>query len=165
MFVLADAAQNDIAAIICLVIGIILIISEMFTPGFGVAGLLGICFTIAAALLYAANLSQALLFVAIILALVGISILVIMRLGAKGKLSRLPFVLKESASNAAGLKPSINQELVGKRGVALTDLRPAGKAEIDGQSLDVLTKGEFIKKDESVYVESVEGIKVFVKRS
>ena len=49
-------------------------------------------------------------------------------------------------------------------GVAYSDLRPNGKAEIDGKVIEVLAEGEFVDKGESVRVVSNDGMGVAVKR-
>jgi len=53
--------------------------------------------------------------------------------------------------------------LIGKQGHALTSLRPAGKAEIDGVKYDVLSEGFFIDEGEKIQVVKVEGGKIFVR--
>lgn len=52
--------------------------------------------------------------------------------------------------------------LINKRGVALCDLRPAGIARIDGERVDVVTRGELLHKDAPVMVLEVEGNRVVV---
>ncbi len=54
------------------------------------------------------------------------------------------------------------EEYVGKRGVAVTILRPAGIALIEGKRVNVVTDGEFIEKDERVKVSEVEGGRIVV---
>lgn len=55
--------------------------------------------------------------------------------------------------------------LVHHTGKAITQLRPAGIALIEGQRIDVVTAGEFIPAGESVEVVKVEGNRVVVQRS
>jgi membrane-bound serine protease (ClpP class) len=55
--------------------------------------------------------------------------------------------------------------LVGKRGVAATDLRPAGKVEIEGSRMDAVTQAEFIDKGEPVEVTEAAGFRVVVARA
>jgi len=55
------------------------------------------------------------------------------------------------------------KSLVGKRGVALCMMRPAGKVEIEGMKIDAVSDGEFIQKDCNVEVTKVEGNRVVVK--
>jgi len=54
---------------------------------------------------------------------------------------------------------------VGKRGKALTILRPSGTADIEGRRLDVVTSGEFIEAGRGVEVILVEGTRVVVRET
>lgn len=51
----------------------------------------------------------------------------------------------------------------GKEGVAVTVLRPAGIALIDGKRVNVVTDGEFIEKNAPVKVVEVEGGRIVVR--
>ncbi|MBV8582407.1 MAG: hypothetical protein JO241_00305 [Candidatus Eremiobacteraeota bacterium] len=53
--------------------------------------------------------------------------------------------------------------LRGRTGTAVSYLRPAGIAEIDGRLVDVLTQGEFIPQGTPIRVARVEGARVFVE--
>lgn len=53
--------------------------------------------------------------------------------------------------------------LGGHTGTALSFLRPAGIASIDGQRIDVLTAGEFIPQGTPIRVVRVQGARVFVE--
>lgn len=55
------------------------------------------------------------------------------------------------------------QSLVGKDGVAQTDLRPSGTALILGEYLDVLTDGEFIPQGSSIQVVEVNPPRIIVR--
>ncbi len=50
----------------------------------------------------------------------------------------------------------------GKAGKSVTDLKPTGKAEIEGKVVDVITRGSFLPKDSPLEVVSVEGNKIVV---
>lgn len=54
-------------------------------------------------------------------------------------------------------------DLMGRSGMALTYLRPAGHALIDGERIDVLTEGEFIAAGTPIRVVRVEGSRIFVE--
>jgi membrane-bound serine protease (ClpP class) len=54
--------------------------------------------------------------------------------------------------------------LVGALGVALSDLRPSGMAEIDGRRVDVVTSGEYIQQGEPVEVMFDEHYRRVVRR-
>jgi membrane-bound serine protease (ClpP class) len=49
-------------------------------------------------------------------------------------------------------------------GITLSALRPAGIAEIEGQRVDVVTKGEMVGRGDRVRVTEVEGNRVVVER-
>lgn len=53
--------------------------------------------------------------------------------------------------------------LRGRSGTAITYLRPAGIAAIEGRRVDVLTEGEFIAQGTPIRVVRVEGARVFVE--
>ena len=55
------------------------------------------------------------------------------------------------------------ESLAGKEGTALTKLRPAGMAKIDGKRVSVVTEGAFLNKETEVKVVEVEGNRVVVR--
>lgn len=52
---------------------------------------------------------------------------------------------------------------VGRRGVTLTDLRPAGAAEFDGERVDVVADGGFVSKGEAVVIVRDDGYRKVVR--
>ena len=151
--------------IVCLVLGVGLLIVEMFTPGFGVPGVLGIILLIASVMFMSGSFVYSLWLALIILLIVGVLLIVFFVSAQKGRISRSPIVLNDELTTAGGYVSSeANLELVGKRGKALTYLRPAGSVEIDGRRLDVVADGEFIPEGTDIVVDRVESIRVIVKR-
>jgi membrane-bound serine protease (ClpP class) len=67
----------------------------------------------------------------------------------------------EVYSNAATQGQS-NEQLLGKHGRALTDLRPAGKMDVEGEPIDVVTDGRFVEKGSDLEVVKVEGNRILV---
>ncbi|MBM4037198.1 MAG: hypothetical protein FJ290_01680 [Planctomycetes bacterium] len=57
------------------------------------------------------------------------------------------------------------QELVGRRGKAASMLRPAGRADFDGEPFDVVTEGDLIEAGEPIVVAEVHGNRIVVKRA
>ncbi|MGR3296494.1 MAG: NfeD family protein, partial [Candidatus Bathyanammoxibius sp.] len=75
-------------------------------------------------------------------------------------------VLSASEEAALGYEtvPVVSREdLIGKRGYALSTLRPAGRADFGGEVLDVVTQGEFIATNQAVEVVEIRGNRVVVK--
>ena len=56
------------------------------------------------------------------------------------------------------------EHLIGRVGTATTDLLPAGRAEIDGELVDVMTDGDAIDRGERVEVVQASSSRVVVKR-
>ncbi|MEA5026683.1 hypothetical protein SDC9_72796 [bioreactor metagenome] len=150
-------------SIIFFLLGIILLIIEMFTPGFGIAGISGIILLIVDILLSAKTLEQG-IWLAIALFLVIICLFFIfLYLAAHGKLPK-KLVLHDEANKQNGFNSSKDKkELLNQIGVTATDLRPAGIAVFDHQRYDVVSHGEFIERHKNIVVINVEGNRIVVK--
>jgi membrane-bound serine protease (ClpP class) len=70
------------------------------------------------------------------------------------------FVLREAVGPNEGAVPA--QTFLGARGVAVTDLRPSGRIEIDGNTVDAVCSGRWIEAGTPVRV-SREGLVVQVE--
>lgn len=83
-------------------------------------------------------------------------------------LPKTPFgkalILDGPAKPAVGAVEAELLLLVGRTGVALSPLRPAGFARIDGKRVDVVTRGEMLDPDCTVVVVAVQGNRVVVAR-
>ncbi len=55
------------------------------------------------------------------------------------------------------------KRLTGKEGIAITTLRPSGKAEVNGKKLNVITRGEYVDSNTKIKIISVEGNKIVVE--
>ncbi|MBI1995669.1 MAG: hypothetical protein HYS66_04275 [Deltaproteobacteria bacterium] len=53
---------------------------------------------------------------------------------------------------------------MGKGGTAISPLRPAGIAEIDGERVDVVSDGEFLEPGVPIVVTRVDGNRIVVRR-
>ena len=171
-YILALASIIDI---VLFVVGLVLIILEIFViPGFGVAGISGIIMVIISLFLALSGTNMpyvdtSIISIALIqlsTALAGALLLIFILakfLPKSSTFSRL--ILAESEKTNKGFV-SANKisKIVGKEGVALTTLRPAGIVEIDGKRIDAMTEGDYIEKGEKIVVISSEGIKVVVAK-
>lgn len=158
------AGLAGMEAIILLILGILLIIAEFFVTG-GILGLLGIGAVIGSLFLAGYDVGHMTLSIAIAFSLAVIVAIILFRsIGLqKGLFRRL--VLEESTSTDLGYVSSVSrEELIGKRGVTITPLRPAGTIEIDDERIDVVSEGEFLDKNVAVEVIHVEGMRVVVRR-
>lgn len=153
--------------ILLIIIGLLLIVVEVFIPDFGVIGILGvgsialgIYYTVGDFGLMVRDLSVALVTSAIV-------IFVLVRNGYSftnfnkivlNAISKEPAEVEESESET--------QLKVGMSGVAVTPLRPSGKAMFNGQTIsyDVLSVEGHIEKDAKVIVHETHGSKITVRR-
>jgi membrane-bound serine protease (ClpP class) len=67
------------------------------------------------------------------------------------------------AQSEGYISAALRADLVGKDGVALTDLRPAGTATIAGERVDVVTEGEYLSQGSAVRVVRSEGYRHVVR--
>jgi len=58
----------------------------------------------------------------------------------------------------------VPEKLIGRRGTAVTPLRPAGTAMFDGQRIDVVTEATFTPQGAAIEVTGVEGNRVIVRQ-
>ena len=158
--------SENAAIIIAMAAGVGLLVTEMFIPGFGIAGLTGILLEAAAVVItyLQSGPGPALVVLLIALSVAALALTLSLRSAARGKLSRSKLFLqgKESAEEGYSATEDLNVFL-GRSGKALTPLRPSGMAEFDEVRLSVLTGGEFIPEGSPVRIIRVEGGKVIVK--
>lgn len=151
-------------AILFLVVGGILLLIEFIIPGFGLAGISGIIFVMLGIVIVSQILKLSVLSMLMILIVLFIFMIYILRRTAKSKRIE-KIVLKKALSRDKGYTSSEpKSDYLGKIGKTKTDLRPSGYVEIEGEILDVLSDGEYIKKETRVKVIRVEGSKIIVRR-
>jgi membrane-bound serine protease (ClpP class) len=54
---------------------------------------------------------------------------------------------------------------VGEQGIATSILRPSGKAQFDGEIVDVITQGGFVEPGKPIRVVEIEGARVVVEEA
>lgn len=163
--------------VIFFVIGLVLIIMEVFVhPGTILPGLLGF-FLMLGALLWAmvdrypgqhwlptsAMLTQPLVNLLLALIAVGIAIYFLARYLPRTTLYR-SIVLSDVVPAGEPLKPASLQGpvSVGMLGKAQTQLRPSGKGNFEGRLVDVVTQGDLIDVGTPLRILEVEGARVVV---
>ena len=165
--------------IILFLLGVVLLVVEIFLiPGFGVAGISGIVLMIAALVLsrqefviprvpwqwdiFLRNLRN------VGLGFVGSLVLLVFLLRIFPRTPGLKrLILESNQDTLAGYTVQSAESsalLTGRRGNAVTALRPAGKADFEGEILVVETDGEFIEAGTPVEVIEVSGNRIVVRR-
>ena len=152
-----------IVAIILFVAGFILIGIEMVIPGFSIPGVSGIICLVVAIFLVSDSFVEGAIIALVIMALLGIMFAIILGILSKARL-KSPIILKDEQNKEKGFISSNDLNyLLGKQGVAVTDLRPSGTADFDGIEFDVLSEGKYISKDTRLVIFKVQGSKLIVK--
>jgi len=161
IFSFLDGIQ--IYQLVILIIGLILLIIEMFTPGFGVSGGTGLVLLVVGILITAKTPFEALVMIIILLAILGVALTLILNSAARGRLSKT-LILNESLNRESGFSGTEDLDyFIGKEGIAITVLRPSGTAEFNGVKLDVVTDGGYIPKGSAVKIIQVAGRRIVVK--
>jgi membrane-bound serine protease (ClpP class) len=149
--------------IILFVIGILLLVAELFLPG-GLIGILGFAAILGSFFLASENVIHMgiSVLIAIIISIVA-SIFMIKVLGRKMSIFK-KIILNDSTNTEQGYVSNVNRvDLLDKQGVTLTQLRPAGKIKIEDEIIDAVSEGAFIQKDQEVKVIKVEGSRIVVR--
>ena len=158
------AGLAGIEAILLLIGGIILLLIELHTPGFGIPGITGIvALFISLYMVLGGGINAIRSIILASILILGVIILFIRYLPESFVWKRL--ALKEATRTDAGYTVvNIQQDLVGKEGVSVTLLRPAGIVEIENRRYDCLAEGEYIPPGTKVIVTKVIGNKIFVRK-
>jgi len=146
------------------VIGILVIIAEIFIPSLGL--LTAIALTVFFYSLYLVfttiSTTAGMVFAGLDIVLVPVSIIFGMKILAKSSLT-----LKRELSKQDGVVSQKEklEAYINLKGKSVTDLRPAGMAEINSQRVDVVTDGEYIDADTPIVVTGVSGNRIIVEKS
>ena len=156
------AGHVTAAAVLLFGAGVLLIALEIFVlPGFGVAGISGILAIFASIILAAPSVGQGI--ITLVIALVGSVLLVV--LSFKNRKTRRFWSKLQLHHTEAGYTSVEGKfdHYQGKQGKAITVLRPAGTAQIEGNRVDVVTNGEFLEPETPIEVILVEGARIVVR--
>ncbi len=153
----------QVLGIVVLIIGMVLIGIEFYIPGFGVPGISGIVCTIVGVFLVGRNAQERILAGAVSIVVIAV-MLVISVIIFNSKKVKSPIKLDdELPGKNLFIEGEDPDSYVGKEGIAITDLKPSGKGEFDGERYDVLSQGNFIEKGAKLKITEVKNNKIFVE--
>ena len=154
----------DLSQIAVFLAGILCIIIEMLMPTVGLlagAGVAAMLYSVVMTLGGDINAVYAML-VSFAMA-VFIFALIVKKLPSSKLWNRL--TLKDKSNTANGyVSTEPREELLGKRGIVVTELRPSGSALIADKLVDVISEGAFLTKGEKIIVVAVNGNRVLVRK-
>ncbi len=149
-------------AIVLVLVGLAFVVAEVFFVSFGLMSLIAGGLILFGDVL-AFQVGHTFGWILVVLEVILVPVLV---RGAFVVLPRLPFGRRMVLGKPSPVLRSGRTDLsalVGERGRALSDLRPAGTVEIGGQRMSVIANGPFIPREAEIEVVAVEGSEVRVR--
>lgn len=151
-------------SMILFVVGVILVVAEIFLPG-GIVGLLGFGAIIGSIILAGGNVFHMTVSVVISLLVAIIGMVILVKFFGKKMhlLNRL--ILKDATDTESGYVSNVNRlDLLGKSGVSLTPLRPSGTVVVDDERIDAVTEGSYLDSNTPIKIVKVEGSRIVVRK-
>jgi len=157
--------MNDslLLPIILQLVGVVVIIAEIILPSGGILSIVALGVFGYSLFIVFNEISMIIGFSFVAADLILIPVLVIVGLKL---LARSPVTLRKTLSRKEGVSSQSSEleSYVGRQGNAVTDLRPAGIAVINGKRVDVVTRGEYLDKDSAIIVTAVTGNQIIVRK-
>ena len=149
--------------IILQLVGVVVIIAEIILPSGGILSIVALGVFGYSLFIVFNEISMTIGFSFVAADLILIPVLVIVGLKL---LARSPVTLRKTLSRKEGVSSQSSEleSYVGTQGNAVTDLRPAGIAVINGKRVDVVTRGEYFEKDAAIIVTAVTGNQIIVRK-
>ncbi len=161
---LMDFVKNiETLPAVLFIVGLLLLASEALSAGFGIAGGLGLLMLITGIILTANTVWQAFVMFAILLLLVILVLWALLRSAKKGWLAK-KLILWTATRKEDGFSASAaTTTWVGREGIAVTTLRPAGIGSFDAERIDVVSEGAFIAAGTAIRIVRTEGRRIVVR--
>lgn len=154
--------KSYILPVLLQMMGILVVIAEIFIPSLGVLSAIALgLFLYSLYIVYTGiSATAGMIFTGLDLVLIPFLIVIGMKILAKSPLSLRRELSKQDGvvSQNQGLESYLHM-----KGKSVTDLRPAGMAEINSQRVDVVTDGEYIEADTTIVVTGVTGNRIIVE--
>lgn len=158
------AGNSNWTSLALFILGIILLIIEMIIPGFGLPGISGILFVIIGVVLAMDSVLNAIFSISIAIIITALIAIILVKRGFESKLFKSIILTNDTTKEGGYVSFEVSEDLVAKRGIAVSELRPSGFVEVDGKRLDVLSDEGYIPKGTEVEISRIEGSKIYVRR-
>lgn len=157
------AGLAGLEAITLLVIGIILLVLELFVPG-GILGVIGASAIVVSLFIAGYDLSHMAISILIAFIVAIITFIILYKSAGEERGLFKKIVLRDRMTTDEGYVSALNREnLIGEEGVSVTPLRPAGTMLLNDERIDVVTEGNYIGIHKPIKVIQVEGMRVVVR--
>lgn len=150
-------------------LGLLCMLIEIIIPDFGFFGTSGIVLLLAGVIVEICmggmTAFQVIMLILIVLVVYLSCIWLMIRSAKDGKLGKSGlFESRPTISQNYNVTKDSLKELVGKTGVAISELNMAGQAEIDGKIYDVVSEMAFIEKNSHIKVVKIKDNTIIVKK-
>ncbi|OOO00013.1 MAG: hypothetical protein ATN35_09540 [Epulopiscium sp. Nele67-Bin004] len=147
---------------LCLIIGFVLIGIEFVAPGLSAPGITGTVFLVMSIFLIADTIVEGVIITVIVVIILAIMFFGAIKLLSKGAIYKKIVLQDEQSIEEIKEISNALELLIGKEAVTITDLRPSGFIEIDGQKLEVVSNSQFINKSENIKIVGIQGTTLVV---
>ncbi|WP_077367971.1 NfeD family protein [Anaerosalibacter sp. Marseille-P3206] len=158
------SGNSQWTSLILFITGLILLVIEGMVPGFGLPGISGIILVALGVVLAMKSLQSALMSLSVAIIITTVITIFLIKYGHKSPhLEKI--VLSSQLKTEKGYTSAKSKaDYLGKEGITVSELRPSGIIELNGERIDAISKGEYIEKGSKIEVVKVEGSKIFVRR-
>lgn len=154
----------DLMTYLVWLLGILLIILEIYIPDFGIVGLVGTTACLYSLFTYAGDWSSTIIFILIGIVTIGLTIYLLVKTGNTLVVS--PNLVLQDTINTTPHRQSdeADQKLeIGNVGIAVTDLRPVGQVDFAGEIVEVRSQTKFISVNRQVVITEIVNQRIYVK--
>lgn len=155
---------ENVLIFIIFLLGIVMLIIEVYVPDFGIIGGIGLIVLGIALYMHLGDFGDVVLNFLAMLLVSAITFVIPLRLGKDLAIGK-GFVLNTSSEKEKGYSSHRDLSfLQGQSGLAVTALRPVGRASFDNEYYEVISSEDMIQSGAKIYVSKVEGSKIFVRK-
>jgi len=148
---------SEVGIILLFMLGLALIVTELFIPG-AVMGMVGLVMVLVSVYLAFQGEMLTLGWILVAVSILSVPALIILWI----KVLNRVMANKTTQQGTSGAQMHL-KNLVGREGVAMTQLRPSGTARIGDMKVDVVAESEVIERNARVKVIEVESNRVVVR--
>lgn len=152
-------------SVVLFVIGLALLVAELFVPG-GIVGVIGGALMIIS-ILFAGESVVHMAYSILIAVFIGIiGMVIVMKFFGKNLHFFNKLILRDATTTEEGYVSNVNRiDLLGKIGDTITPLRPAGTIIVGNERIDAVSEGSYVKANQKVEVIHVEGSRIIVRET
>ena len=158
------SGNSQWTSLILFITGLILLVIEGMVPGFGLPGISGIILVVIGVILAMNSLQSALMSLSVAIIVTTVITVFLIKYGHKSPYLEKIILSSQLKTEKGYTSARSKVDYLGKEGISVSELRPTGIVEINGERMDALSEGDYIDKSSKIEVVKVEGSKIFVRR-